>query len=75
MFAAAFCAWTRARLTKRRSAGLTLPNGAIWGYGHTGRSGRRPVLVHHGLIGDASFGPIWNELRPSQDLGLMGFRF
>ena len=39
-----------------RGSALTLPNGAIWGYGRMGRSGGRPVLVHHGLIGDASFG-------------------
>ena len=41
---------------------LTLPDGGIWGYIRTGSPGGRPVLVHHGLIGDAAFGPIWNEL-------------
>ena len=41
---------------------LTLPDGATWGYGHAGRRGGQPVLVHHGLIGDAGFGPIWAEL-------------
>ena len=41
---------------------LTLPDGTSWGYGRAGRSGGRPVLVHHGLIGDAGFGPIWDEL-------------
>ena len=46
----------------RHRTTLTLPDGAIWGYGRAGRPGGRPVLVHHGLIGDAGFGPIWDEL-------------
>ena len=46
----------------RHRTTLTLPDGVVWGYGRAGRSGGRPVLVHHGLIGDASFGPIWDEL-------------
>ena len=43
-------------------AALTLPDGTLWGYGRAGRPGGRSVLVHHGLIGDATFGPIWDEL-------------
>lgn len=33
-----------------------------WGYGRSGQSGGYPVIVHHGLIGDAALGPIWAEL-------------
>ena len=42
-------------------ATLSLADGTVWGHGRSGRAGGRLVLVHHGLVGDASFGPIWNE--------------
>ncbi len=48
--------------TAHHCAALKLPDGTTWGYGRAGRSGGRPVLVHHGLIGDAGFSPIWDEL-------------
>lgn len=41
---------------------LTLPDGAIWGHGRAGRPGGHPVLMHHGLVGDAEFDPIWDKL-------------
>ena len=47
---------------------LTLPDGVRWGFGRCGCSGGRPVLVHHGLIGDAAFGPEWDAL--GQSFGL-----
>ena len=37
-------------------------DGRIWGYRRSGRADGRPVLVHHGLIGDASLGPVWARL-------------
>lgn len=37
-------------------------DGAVWGYGRTGRRGGKPVIVHHGLVGNGAFGPIWTEL-------------
>ena len=47
---------------------LTLPDDGIWGYGRAGHSGGRPVLVHHGLVGDAAFSPLWGELGESAGL-------
>ena len=41
---------------------LMLSHGAVWGYRRAGRSGERSVLVHHELVGDGRFGPIWDEL-------------
>ena len=52
----------------RHRTTLTLPDGAVWGYGRAGRSGGRSVLVHHGLIGDAGFGPIRDE--PGKSAGI-----
>lgn len=37
-------------------------DGTVWGYGREGRRGGRPVLVHHGLVGDGAFGPIWGQI-------------
>ena len=41
---------------------ITTTDGRTWGYGRYGRLGGRPVLVHHGLIGDANLGPPWPTL-------------
>ena len=41
---------------------LTPSDDGIWGYGRPGHSGGRPALVHHGLVGDTAFSPIWGEL-------------
>ena len=43
-------------------ATLSLADGTVWGYGRAGRAGGRPVLIHHGLVGDGRFGPVWNDL-------------
>lgn len=40
-------------------AAITAPDGHVWGYGRFGRTGGWPVLVHHGLIGDATLDPGW----------------
>ena len=41
---------------------ITTEHGAVWGYGRAGPRGGKPVIVHHGLVGDGAFGPIWGEL-------------
>lgn len=41
---------------------ITTPDGHIWGYSRCGLAGGRPVLVHHGLIGDATLDPAWVAL-------------
>lgn len=33
-----------------------------WGFGRVGQFGGYPVIVHHGLVGDAALGPTWAEL-------------
>lgn len=43
-------------------ATLTLHDGTIWGYGRAGRPQGHPVLLHHGLVGNAGFAPIWDAL-------------
>ncbi|WP_121937790.1 alpha/beta fold hydrolase [Eilatimonas milleporae] len=47
---------------------LTTADGTLWGYGRSGRAGGRPVLVHHGLIGDAALDPRMTAL--GEDHGL-----
>ncbi|MEO0385570.1 MAG: alpha/beta hydrolase [Pseudomonadota bacterium] len=37
-------------------------DGRIWGYDRYGHSGGKPVLLHHGLIGNSKIGPIWDRL-------------
>ncbi|MEM8587252.1 MAG: alpha/beta hydrolase [Pseudomonadota bacterium] len=49
-------------------AWIQLPDRSVWGYGRFGRRGGKPVLVHHGLIGDANLGPAWAPL--GEALGL-----
>lgn len=49
-------------------AWIQMPDRSVWGYGRFGRRGGRPVLVHHGLIGNATLGPAWAPLGDS--LGL-----
>lgn len=49
-------------------ATITTPDGRIWGYGRFGRAGGRPVLVHHGLIGDASLDAMWTA--PGEAAGI-----
>ena len=41
---------------------ITASDGRVWGYGRSGHPGGRPVLVHHGLIGDAVLHPMMEEL-------------
>ena len=41
---------------------LETPDAQTWGYARHGRQGGRPVLVHHGLMGNATLGPLWAEL-------------
>lgn len=43
-------------------------NGHFWGYGRSGRTGCRPVLVHHGPIADATLGPVWTRLGETMGL-------
>ncbi|MEO1222664.1 MAG: alpha/beta hydrolase [Pseudomonadota bacterium] len=49
-------------------AWIQMPDRSIWGYGRFGRRGGRPVLVHHGLMGDATLGAAWASL--GESLGL-----
>ncbi len=49
-------------------AWIQMPDRSVWGYGRFGRRGGKPVLVHHGLIGDATLGPAWAPL--GETLGL-----
>ena len=37
-------------------------DGSTWGFARAGRTGGRPVVVHHGLIGDARLDPDWIRL-------------
>lgn len=47
---------------------IATPDGVIWGYGLSGRSGGRPVLLHHGLLGDATPDPLLAELGDAHGL-------
>ena len=47
---------------------IQMPDRSVWGYGRFGRRDGKPVLVHHGLIGDANLGPAWASL--GETLGL-----
>lgn len=49
-------------------AWIQLPDRSVWGYGRFGRRGGKPVLVHHGLMGNATLGPAWAPL--GETLGL-----
>lgn len=49
-------------------ATITASDGRVWGYGRSGRPGGRPVLVHHGLIGDATLHPMMEELGQTHGL-------
>ena len=40
-------------------------DGTVWGYGRVGLKVGKPVIVHHGLVGDGTFGAIWDELGKS----------
>ncbi len=49
-------------------------DGMVWGYGGAGRKGGKPVSVHHGLVGDGTFGAIWDELGNSAGINWIGSR-
>ncbi|MEQ8399990.1 MAG: alpha/beta hydrolase [Roseitalea porphyridii] len=43
-------------------------DGRTWGYARYGEAGGKPVLVHHGLIGDRNIGVIWDDLGKANGL-------
>ncbi len=49
-------------------AEIVAPDGSVWGFGRVGPAEGRPVLVHHGLIGDATMHPAMAELGEAHDL-------
>lgn len=50
---------------------IHLPNGHTWSFSRQGQPGGTPVLLHHGLIGDARIHPEWVALAEEHKVELI----